>query len=139
MGAESVCGIGTLFGPPVARTPRSDRRSWKEWIGRNRDKNNIWVIRSGNVVEDNLATAPVDTLGNGYAFGNKANYFANNKASGNQTNFAGEVPEGPSDGGGNLVLEHYVPPPPPPPPPTPSTDTPSGGAPSGGGTGDTGK
>jgi hypothetical protein len=100
-------------------------------------QNNIWVIRSGNVVEDNLATAPVDTLGNGYAFGNKSNYFANNKASGNQTDFAGEVPEGPGDGGGNLVLEHYVPPSPPSPPP--SAVTPAGGAPPAGGTGGTGK
>lgn len=95
-------------------------------------QNNIWVIRSGNVVEDNLATAPADTLGNGYAFGNKSNYFANNKASGNRTDFVGELPEGPGDGGGNLALEHYVPlplPAPSPPPPTPVADTPSGGVP----------
>lgn len=95
-------------------------------VARGNLQNNIWVLRSGNVVEDNLATAPVDTLGNGYAFGNKANYFANNKASGNQTSWAGEVPEGPNDGGGNVVLEHFVPPPTA--PPVPKVDPSSGSA-----------
>ncbi len=85
-------------------------------------QNNIYAVRSGNVIEDNLATAPSDTLGNGYCFRVKANYFANNKASNNQTNFAGELPEGTGDGGGNLVLEHYVPPPPA--PATPSAEPP---------------
>lgn len=109
-------------------------------VARGNLQNNIWVIRSGNVVEDNLATAPVDTLGNGYAFGNKGNYFANNKASGNQTNFIGDLPEGPNDGGGNIVLEHFVPPPPRPAiPPPEKVDPPGSGAPPAGAKGDTGK
>lgn len=61
-------------------------------VARGNLQNNIYVLRSGNVVEDNLATAPSDTLGNGYCFRVGSSYFANNKASDNETDFAGELP-----------------------------------------------
>jgi hypothetical protein len=96
-------------------------------IARGNLQNNIYAVRSGNVVEHNLAAAPSDTLGNGYCFRVGFNYFANNKASNNKTNFAGELPTGAGDGGGNIALEHFVPP-----PPAPSTDSPGSGSPAGG-------
>ena len=73
-------------------------------------QNNIFSVRSGNVLEDNLATAPSDTMGNGFFFRIKDNYFSNNRASGNGHDFAGEIPEGAGDGGGNVSLKHWDPP-----------------------------
>jgi hypothetical protein len=67
-------------------------------------QNDFMTVLSGNVLEDNLATAPVDTLGNGFCFRIAENYFANNKSSGNTTGFTGKVPTGAGDGGGNLVV-----------------------------------
>jgi len=67
-------------------------------------QNDFMTVLSGNVLEDNLATAPVDTLGNGFCFRIAENYFANNKSSGNTTGFVGKVPTGAGDGGGNLVV-----------------------------------
>jgi hypothetical protein len=75
-------------------------------------QNNIYTIRSGNVIEGNLVTAPADTLGNGICFRSRHNSWADNRASNNRVDFAGELPEGVGDGGGNVSVEHFVPPPP---------------------------
>lgn len=69
---------------------------------------NFYFLRSGNAVEGNLATAPADTLGDGFRFRMKENHFAGNQASGNRTDFAGEVPAGPADTG-NIPLPHREP------------------------------
>lgn len=69
---------------------------------------NFYFLRSGNTVEGNLATAPADTLGDGFRFRMKENHFAGNQASGNRTDFAGEVPAGPADSG-NISLPHREP------------------------------
>jgi len=69
---------------------------------------NFYFLRSGNTVEGNLATAPADTLGDGFRFRMKENHFADNQASGNRTDFAGEVPAEPGDSG-NISMPHREP------------------------------
>jgi hypothetical protein len=71
---------------------------------------NLLVLRSGNVVEGNLVTAAVDTLGDGITFGMKENYYAGNRVSGTRADFTGELPTGLFDGGGNTSLPHREPP-----------------------------
>lgn len=70
---------------------------------------NFLVLRSGAVVEGNLATAAADTLGRGYNFGMKENHYSDNCTSGNQVDFDGELPVGTGDGGGNVSLPHREP------------------------------
>jgi parallel beta-helix repeat protein len=60
-------------------------------------QNNILVAGSGNSVEGNV----VSNSTNGIYFKVVGNSYANNRASGNTTNFAGCVPTGKDDGGGN--------------------------------------
>jgi parallel beta-helix repeat protein len=61
-------------------------------------QNNIVVASSDNAVEENLV---IDST-NGINFTAAGNFFANNRASGNVANYAGSVPTGASDGGGNV-------------------------------------
>ena len=60
-------------------------------------QNNIDVVGSGNSIEENLVTNST----NGIYFRASGNFYANNRASGNTTDFAGSVPTGDGDGGGN--------------------------------------
>jgi parallel beta-helix repeat protein len=60
-------------------------------------QNNILVAGSGNSIEDNVATNST----NGIYFKVVGNSYTNNRASKNTTNFAGCVPTGKDDGGGN--------------------------------------
>jgi len=60
-------------------------------------QNNIYVVGSGNSIEENLVTNST----NGIYFRARGNFYANNRASGNTTDFAGSVPTGDGDGGGN--------------------------------------
>jgi len=67
-------------------------------------QNNIHVSGSDNMIEENLVT---DSLGgNGINFAHPANgpqnFFANNRASGNGNNYAGNPPTGKNNGGGNV-------------------------------------
>ena len=61
-------------------------------------RSNIHVSGSDNAVEENLVT---DCNGNGIYFNSAGNFYANNRASGNTTNYGGSVPTGAGDGGGN--------------------------------------
>jgi parallel beta-helix repeat protein len=63
-------------------------------------QNNIYVTMSDNAIEENLVTG--SSLGNGIYFNQTGNFYANNRASGNGTNYAGNVPTGYGDGGGNV-------------------------------------
>ena len=75
-----------------------DSRVTGNTLGNNR-QNNIVVNSSDNTIENNLVT---DSLpGNGIYFSASGNFYANNRASGNTTNYAGSVPTGGGDGGGN--------------------------------------
>jgi parallel beta-helix repeat protein len=58
-------------------------------------QNNIYVVGSGNSIEENLVTNST----NGIYFRASGNFYANNRTSGNTTDFAGSVPTG--GGGGN--------------------------------------
>lgn len=60
-------------------------------------QNNIYVVGSGNSIEENLVTNST----NGIYFRARGNFYVNNRASGNTTDFAGSVPTGDGDGGGN--------------------------------------
>lgn len=60
-------------------------------------QNNVYVVGPGNSIEENLVTNST----NGIYFGASGNFYANNRASGNTTDFAGYVPTGDGDGGGN--------------------------------------
>jgi len=60
-------------------------------------QNNICVVGSGNSIEENVVTNST----NGIYFITIGNFYANNRASGNTTDFAGCVPKGDGDGGGN--------------------------------------
>jgi len=67
-------------------------------------RNNIHISGSDNLIEENLVT---DSLGgNGINFAHPSNgpqnFFANNRASGNGTDYAGNPPTGKADGGGNV-------------------------------------
>ncbi len=66
-------------------------------------QNNIHVLGSDNMIEENLIT---DSLkGKGINFAHPANgpqnFYANNRASGNGKDYAGNLPTGSADGGGN--------------------------------------
>lgn len=67
---------------------------------KNNKQNHIYVARSDNAIEENLLT--LCTLGNGIYFEQTGNFYANNRASGNGTDYAGDVPTGDGDGGGNV-------------------------------------
>lgn len=60
-------------------------------------QNNIYVFDAGNAIENNLVTVSV----NGIYFNNTGNFYANNRAYYNTTDYAGSVPTGAGDGGGN--------------------------------------
>ncbi|MHC4571796.1 MAG: right-handed parallel beta-helix repeat-containing protein [Planctomycetota bacterium] len=60
-------------------------------------QNNIYVVGSGNSIEENIVTNST----NGIYFQTIGNFYANNRASGNTTDYAGCVPTGDGDGGGN--------------------------------------
>ncbi len=60
-------------------------------------QNNIHVWGSGNAIEENLVT---NSTGNGIYFGMSGNFYANNRASGNVTDY-NDIP-GNTDGGGNV-------------------------------------
>ncbi len=60
-------------------------------------QNNIYVVGSGNSIEENMVTNST----NGIYFRASSNFYANNRTSGNETDFAGSVPTGDGDGGGN--------------------------------------
>jgi len=60
-------------------------------------QNNICVGGDDNVIEENLV---VDSTGNGINFWDTGNFYANNRASGNNTNYANT--SGNKDGGGNV-------------------------------------
>ena len=62
-------------------------------------QNNIYVFSSGNAIEENLVTDCVP--GNGIYFYVGGNFYANNRAAGNTTNYGGTLPSGGGDGGGN--------------------------------------
>jgi parallel beta-helix repeat protein len=64
------------------------------------NRNNIYVTGSDNAIEENLVTDC--SGGNGINFGSTGNFYANNRASGNGTDYAGDVPTGDGDGGGNV-------------------------------------
>jgi len=59
-------------------------------------QNNIYVKGSGNAIEENLVT---DSPGNGINFISVGNFYANNRASGNGTDYS--VAAGNTNGGGN--------------------------------------
>jgi len=61
-------------------------------------QNNIYVTGVNNIIEENLVTNSI----NGIYFGVAGNFYANNRASDNTTNYAGTLPTGPGDGGGNV-------------------------------------
>jgi len=63
---------------------------------------NIRVDQSDNAVEENLVTDCVAGGGYGIYFHSSGNFYANNRASGNSTNYYGQVPSGTGDGGGNF-------------------------------------
>ncbi len=65
-------------------------------VDRNK-QNNIYVVGFDNSIEDNLVTNST----NGIYFRMFGNFYANNRTSGNKTDFAGYVPTGNGDGGGN--------------------------------------
>jgi len=65
-------------------------------IVRSNKQNNIYVYASDNAIEENLVT---DSPGNGIYFNSTGNFYANNRASGNGTNYANTA--GNTDGGGN--------------------------------------
>jgi parallel beta-helix repeat protein len=67
---------------------------------KNNKQNHIYVTMSDNAIEENLLTAC--TFGNGIYFNQTGNFYANNRASGNNTDYAGSVPTGDGDGGGNV-------------------------------------
>ncbi len=67
-------------------------------IVRFNNQNNIYVYGSDNAIEENLVT---DCTGNGIYFKIAGNFYANNRASGNGTNYGGTLPSGGGDGGGN--------------------------------------
>jgi len=60
-------------------------------------QNNIYIYGSDNAIEENLVTDSI----NGIYFSFSGNFYANNRASGNTTNYAGTLPSGGGDGGGN--------------------------------------
>ena len=62
-------------------------------------QNNIYVFGSDCAIEENLVTD--SNPGNGIKFNSIGNFYANNRASGNGTDYAGNVPVGAGDGGGN--------------------------------------
>ena len=61
-------------------------------------RQNIRASGSDNAIVGNLVT---DSPGHGIYFASSGNYYANNRASGNTTNYGGSVPTGAGDGGGN--------------------------------------
>jgi parallel beta-helix repeat protein len=63
-------------------------------------QNNIYVTGDDNSIEENLVTKC--TTGNGIYFSVTGNFYANNRASGNDPNYGGNVPTGSGDGGGNV-------------------------------------
>ena len=62
-------------------------------------KNNILVLSSGNLIEENLVTGSGGGE-NGIKFDTTGNFYANNRASGNTVNYANTA--GNTDGGGNV-------------------------------------
>jgi hypothetical protein len=64
---------------------------------------NILVLRSGVLLEGNLATAASDTLGSGISLLMKENYVTGNCVSGNSNDFTGETPED-RPAGSNVAL-----------------------------------
>jgi len=65
-------------------------------------ENNIYVHSSDNAIEENLVTdCTTGASGYGIFFATTGNFYANNRASGNSTNYGGSVPAGSGDGGGN--------------------------------------
>jgi parallel beta-helix repeat protein len=63
-------------------------------------QNNIYVEEGGNAIEENLVTSC--NPGNGIYFADSNNFYANNRARGNGTDYAGSLPTGAGDGGGNV-------------------------------------
>ena len=61
-------------------------------------QNNLYVDYYDNVVENNLVV--LCTAGNGIKFSFSGNFYANNRASGNNTNYANVATQ--TDGGGNV-------------------------------------
>jgi len=59
----------------------------------------IYVSGDGNVIEENLVAL---CTGNGIYFNSSNNFYANNRATGNTTDYAGFLPTGSGDGGGNV-------------------------------------
>ncbi len=63
------------------------------------------MFSSDNVIKDNLVTDTTNTGtagdGVGIYFNSTGNYYADNQASGNVTNYGGSLPAGGGDGGGN--------------------------------------
>jgi parallel beta-helix repeat protein len=64
----------------------------------NNNRNNLYVDSYDNMIEENLVTRST----NGIYFNSSGNFYANNRASGNTTNYAGTLPTGSGDGGGNV-------------------------------------
>ena len=60
---------------------------------------NIYVASTDNAIEENLVT---DSSGFGIRFFGSNNFYANNRASGNNIDYGGNVPTGSGDGGGNV-------------------------------------
>jgi hypothetical protein len=65
---------------------------------RSNHEDNILVLRSGTIVEGNLATSATDSLGNGITFGRRENVATHNYAFGNTVDYAGEKPMNSADG-----------------------------------------
>lgn len=59
----------------------------------------ICVSGEGNVIEANLVAL---CTGTGIHFSSSNNFYANNRSTGNTTNYAGSLPTGSGDGGGNV-------------------------------------
>jgi len=68
----------------------------KDNVLNSNNQNNIYVYYDDNIIEDNLVT----DSGNGIYFNSTGNFFANNRASGNTSDYTNTA--GNTDGGGNV-------------------------------------
>ncbi len=68
------------------------------------NQNNIYVASGTNFIERNVVANGNSLTGEGIHFVSDSNYYANNKARHNSTNYAGTVPTGSYDGGNNVSL-----------------------------------
>jgi parallel beta-helix repeat protein len=91
---DTYAGIRVKTGCRVAGNTVADNRL-----------NNIYVREKGNSVVGNLVTNTTGIPAAGIFFHEKENYFADNRVTGRLIPFAGQVPVGKGDGGGNVFFE----------------------------------